>query len=237
MNYYFLLEDEKSFIKVFPLWLEHMGIEWRRVADIKDIEENTYVLQSGQGVTRLVTKILFDTIDTIMENPGKIDKLVVILDAEEISVEEREQQVYEKIKEKYNLEELSFEIVVFVCNHCFETWLLGSENIYPSEEVDENSFFYPYYKHYNINTLDPENMPVPNCIDETIAQYHFHYLHELFRYKKIRYTKKRPTYVTTKSYFEGIVKRVKNTGHVKTFQKFVEFLKSKEEQKYSTYCF
>lgn len=97
MNFYFLLEDEKSFLKVLPSWLEYMDFRFKRVADIKDIQENNYVLQSGQGVTQLVTKALFDTIDTILLNPGKIDELVVILDAEEWEVDSREQQVMEQI--------------------------------------------------------------------------------------------------------------------------------------------
>ena len=91
MNFYFLLEDEKSFLKVLPLWLEYMNFDCRRVADIQEVQENNYVLQSGQGVTQLVTKVLFDTIDTILLNPDKIDKLVIILDAEELEAEDRKQ--------------------------------------------------------------------------------------------------------------------------------------------------
>ena len=51
MNYYFLLEDEKSFLKVLPLWLEYMNFGIKRVPDIQEVQENNYVLQSGQGVT------------------------------------------------------------------------------------------------------------------------------------------------------------------------------------------
>ena len=87
MNFYFLLEDEKSFLKVLPSWLEYMDFGCTRVADIQEVETNNYVMQSGQGVTQLVTKVIFDTIDTIKDNPGKIDKLVVILDAEELDIE------------------------------------------------------------------------------------------------------------------------------------------------------
>lgn len=53
MNFYFLLEDEKSFLKVLPLWLEYMNFDCKRVADIQEVQENNYVLQSGQGVTQL----------------------------------------------------------------------------------------------------------------------------------------------------------------------------------------
>ena len=83
MNYYFLLEDEKSFIKVLPEWLKYMGIQNTRVQDITYVRENNYVMQSGQGVTQLITRVLFQTIDTILLNPGKIDQLIVILDSEE----------------------------------------------------------------------------------------------------------------------------------------------------------
>ena len=47
MNYYFLLEDEKPFIKVLPEWLKYMGIQNTRVQDITYVRENNYVMQSG----------------------------------------------------------------------------------------------------------------------------------------------------------------------------------------------
>ena len=52
--------------------------------------------------------MIFDTIDTIKDNPGKIDKLVVILDAEELEIEERKQDLRKKIKEKYGDEIFGF---------------------------------------------------------------------------------------------------------------------------------
>ncbi|MCI9531497.1 MAG: hypothetical protein HFH38_07075 [Lachnospiraceae bacterium] len=224
MNFYFLLEDEKSFLKVLPYWLEHMGFACRRVADIQAVEENNYVLQSGQGVTQLVTKALFDTIDTILLHPGKIDKLVVILDAEELDAEDRKEEVEEKIRSHYQNVELRFGIVILVCNRCFETWLLGCQGLYPIEEVEEESYFYPYYSYYNTGEQDPEEMVAPENINETTAKYHFHYLHELLRYKKIRYTKKKPDYVATETYFRGIVGRIGTTGHLKSFKGFYDFI-------------
>ena len=61
--------------------------------------ENNYVMQSGQGVTQLITRVLFQTIDTILLNPGKIDELIVILDSEEYNEQERKKQVENIIKE------------------------------------------------------------------------------------------------------------------------------------------
>lgn len=40
MNYYFLLEDEKSLLKVLPHWLDHLGFKCSRVPDISFVKEN-----------------------------------------------------------------------------------------------------------------------------------------------------------------------------------------------------
>lgn len=224
MNFYFLLEDEKSFLKVLPLWLEYMNFDCRRVADIQEVQENNYVLQSGQGVTQLVTKVLFDTIDTILLNPGKIDKLVIILDAEDLEIEDRKQLVNEQISKHYEVEKINFDIMILVCNRCFETWLLGCRGLYPIEEVDKTSDFYQYYMHYNIEANDPEGMIPPEGNEETIAKYHFHYLHELLRYKRIRYSKNKPQNVATEEYFKGIVERIAITEHLKSFKIFYDFV-------------
>lgn len=226
MNFYFLLEDEKSFLRVLPRWLEYMNFGCRRVADIQEVRENNYILQSGQGVTQLITKVLFDTIDTILSNPGKIDKLVIILDAEELEVEERKRIVEKHLNSRYQSKAFTFDICILVCNRCFETWLLGSRELYPIGEVEKESFFYKYYNSYNIEKQDPEQMAVPKECNETTAKYHFHYLHELLRYKKIRYSKNKPGNIATDTYFNGIVDRIDTTDHLKTFRSFYDFILS-----------
>lgn len=114
--------------------------------------------------------------------------------------------------------------MILVCNRCFETWLLGCRGLYPTEEVDKTSDFYQYYKHYNIEVSDPEEMITPDGNKETIAKYHFHYLHELLRYKRIRYSKNKPQNVATEEYFKGIVERIAMTEHLKSFKIFYDFV-------------
>jgi hypothetical protein len=149
---------------------------------------------------------------------------VIILDAEELEVEDRKQKVYEQISKHYGVEKINFDIMVLVCNHCFETWLLGCRGLYPIEKVNKTSDFYQYYNHYNIEESDPEEMIPPKGNEETIAKYHFHYLHELLRYKKIRYSKSNPRNVATEEYFKGIVERIDITEHLKSFKIFYDFV-------------
>lgn len=230
MNFYFLLEDEKSLLKTLPRWFEYMDFGCARVADIQEVQENNYVLQSGQGVDQLVTKVLFETIETLLRHPGKIDKLVIILDAEELEAEERKRQVNQKIAQRYGRNRLGFDIEIFVCNHCFETWLLGRCGLYPGKAPASNHDFYPYYIHYNIEKFDPEYMLPPESSRESIAKYHFHYLHELLRYKKIRYSKSRVSNVATKEYFEGIIRRIETTDHLRSFKTFYDFILRMKEK-------
>lgn len=232
MNYYFLLEDEKSFIKVLPKWLNYMGFGCERVADITEISNNSYVMQSGQGITQLITKVLYQTIDTILESRNKIDYLVVIVDAEEELVEERRQEIYAKIAdyEHEKGEKFNFRTQVLVCNHCFESMLLGNEEIYPIDEPDRASRFYAYYEHYNVKENDPELMSVPLDRGETTARYHFHYLHEAFLYKKVRYNKKKPDYVSTEVYFSGLVLRMNNTNHIRSFKELYDYINEQKLQ-------
>lgn len=91
------------------------------------------------------------------------------------------------------MDQIDFTYKIFVCNHCFETWLLGNRVLFPEERPDGD--FQTYYDSYNIKDNDPEMMPVPQDVQETIAKYHFHYLHEMCRYNKIRYSKNKPMFI------------------------------------------
>jgi hypothetical protein len=200
-----------------------MGMSNTRVQDITYLTDNCYVMQSGQGVTQLITKVLFATIDTIVSNPGKVDELIVILDSEQLDEITRKNEVKSKIENYINDNnyDIDFTYKVFVCNHCFETWLLGNRTLYPEARPDGD--FQKYYDAYNVKLYDPEFMPVPQDFNETIAAYHFHYLHEMCRYNKIKYTKKKPMYMAEKSYFNQLITRAKETEHLRSFYEFYNY--------------
>lgn len=223
MNYYFLLEDEKSFIKILPKWLLYMGFCNERVPDISFVTKNCYILQSGQGVTQLITRVLYQTIDTLIQNPGKINELIVILDSEEYDAGYRETQVSDLINDyiQKNRLNVDFSYKVFVCNHCFETWLLGNGALYP--QCRPMNDFQKYYDAYNVKLCDPEKMRPPEDVNETTAIYHFHYLHEMCRHNKIRYSKKKPMNLATKEFFGEIVARVNTTNHLPSFFSFYSY--------------
>ena len=227
MNFYFLLEDEQSLIKILPKWLEYMDFPCQRVEDITKVTQNNYVMQSGQGVTQLITRVLYQTIDTIEEVPGhKIDALIVIVDAENEEVEQRKREVYDKVEE-YKRDKnkvLNFDIKVFVCNHCCESWLLGNRELYPNAQPEQENAFYKHYIHYNIRQQDPELMLSPQWHTKSIGHYHFQYLHDACQYNNIRYRKKRPEKVATIEFFNEIVLHINQTAHLETFREFYNYI-------------
>ena len=121
----------------------------------------------------------------------------------------------------------AFLYKVFVCNHCFETWLLGNGNLYP--DIRPEGDFQPYYDKYNIKVNDPELMAVPDDIKETIAVYHFHYLHEMCRYNRVRYSKKKPMEMAKKAYFDTLVSRIENSDHLHSFAQFYEYFVNEQK--------
>lgn len=226
MNYYFLLEDSKSFIKILPKWLTYLGFTNSRVPDIASIRTNEYILQSGHGVTRLVNNVVYETLETIIQNPDKIDRLVIILDSEGRSVEEQRKYVFDQIRLKYKQLPVRLDIFVIVCKVCFETWLLGAKDLYPDNPVPKEHSFYAFYSYYNIDKDDPEEMQVPDWYSGSIGKFHFQYLHDLLLYKKERYSKKKPDLAGEREYFARICLRVKDTGHLHSFEEFLSFIKN-----------
>ena len=231
MNYYFLLEDVKSFPKILPIWLEFMDFGCTRVEKIKDIVKNNYLLQSGKGIVQLETNVIFNTIDTIIDNPNVIDKLVIIVDAEDVGFTERKERIFDKITKKYSLDEIPCTIEIFVCNRCLETWLLGCKGISLCKTEDIPQQLLNHYNFYDIENKNPELMGRPTEFTDTVASYHFRYLHDLLLHISIKehkrilsYRKSNPGCVICRDYFEAMVKRIKTTEDIASFKEFYNFI-------------
>lgn len=230
MNFYILTEDEKSLKKVLPEWLKYLDFKYTRVDIISEIKDNNYILQSGQGIYQLIDRVLFETIDTIVQYDLNINYLIVILDAESCSVEDRIKEVNDKINKKYCDITFKFKIKIIVCDCCFETWLLCNSKLYPDDPPTPDNSFYKFYTYYNVKDLDPENMeksiiPFENT-QNTKAGFHFNYLHEMCKYNNITYRKNKPEISAAKDFFDELIKRTNTTKHGKSFKYFCDYIKS-----------
>lgn len=230
MNCCIVTEDEQSLIQVLPYWLQYLDFPCQRVANISKIQDNNYTLQSGCGIYQLIDDVLLKTIGLIMEHSKRIDYLIIILDADETSINNRVAEVQTKIKDYCCHSKTDFKFKVVVCNCCFETWLLCNSKLYPTNPPPSNSSFYKFYKYYNVKDLDPENMeksiiPFENT-QATKSGFHFNYLHEMCKYNNMTYRKNNAKVAREKNFFNEIVNRTDTTNHGKSFKHFCDYIKS-----------
>ncbi|MGB5960936.1 MAG: hypothetical protein WBG73_09790 [Coleofasciculaceae cyanobacterium] len=219
MNIYFLVEGNSTEKKIYPKWLEYLIPNLVRVQYHDQAENNNYYLISGQGYPRILYDGLENAIDKILEIP-KYDYLVICVDADEETVEERVQYIREFINNKeINLGKTKVEIIVQ--NRCIETWLLGNKKIFNSKQPLDLPLS-SYVNYYNVSQNNPEEMGKYKMRNH--ADFHYEYLKEIFRSKNTTYSKKYPKDAKEKYYFEELQKRVQDQPEdLKTFQFFLEF--------------
>ncbi len=212
MRIYFLLEDSKSFLDVLPTWMGFLNPKYKRVQELQVVEENSYVLHSGHGFPQIL-KYLDQTIKDIAESKN-VDLLVVVLDTDDKSVSSTKALITEHI-EKYETK-LPCACKVLPISRCFETWLIGNNEVYPDETCMHPNFR-PYHEFYDASINDPELMDRPT--GSSVGRYHENYLKFMLRYKW-KYSKSNPSAVATEDYLNGIITRIDETPHLSTFKDF-----------------
>ena len=219
MNIYFLVEGKSTEKKIYPKWLEYLIPDLVRVKYHYQVENNNYYLISGERYPRILYDGLENAVDKILEIP-KYDYLVICVDADEESVEERIKYIHEFIHmREINLGKTKVEIILQ--NRCIETWLLGNKKIFDSRQPLGQPLS-NYASYYDVSQNNPEEMGKYEMRNH--ADFHYEYLKEVFRSKNITYSKKFPNDAKEKYYFEELQKRVQDKPQdLKTFQFFLEF--------------
>ncbi|NOQ75971.1 MAG: hypothetical protein GQ574_28450 [Crocinitomix sp.] len=223
MNLYFLVEGRSTEKKVYPKFISHfIGEDLKKVTEFDEITNNNYFLLSGNGYPRILSSVLKNSIlDINSQNNYKY--LVICIDADDNSFEERKIEVDKYLKEfkDDNVELIdSCEIILIVQNRCIETWFLGNEKVYKSNP--QSSILKEYQNHFNVKDKDPELMETYSEFD-THANFHFAYLREMLLERNVRYSKNHPRDVAEPHYLDNLALRCKEKGHLESFQKFLDF--------------
>jgi len=224
MNLYFLVEGQRTEKKVYPAWLSHLLPELKRVNDYDQVDKNNYYLFSAEGYPSIIHKHLPNAVEDIVIH-GKYNYLIICLDADEVSVNERKQEIHNfVVKNDINLKLGNTKLQIIIQNRCIETWFLGNRKIYSKKP--QNNPLIDYIRHYDIYTNCPELMGNYGTFN-THAQFHEAYLKELFRAKNINYSKNNPGDVVKSHYLNQIVQRITDDPtHLQSFQVFIEFCRN-----------
>ena len=215
-NYYIVVEGKKSEKHVYPSWLSYFRPDLRQVNTPNDIEDYTYYLISGMGYP-FYFEIIENAITDINDNP-QIECLVISVDSEEQTLEEKKEEIYNFVKDKINLN----KVKIIIQHFCLETWALGNKVIYKRNPQDR--LLREYCRLHNVCINDPELLPHFPKYDLNRAQLAEDYLKKLLKEKwsHLTYNKRKPTALLNERYFLRVLQRFEETNHIRSFGMFLD---------------
>jgi len=213
MNLYIVVEGlaEK---KVFPSWIQILNPKLTQVFTLSEVLNNNYLIISGNGYPGYFDHIK-DAVATI-NSTKKFDKLIISIDSEE----QTKQEKYEEVLDFLNDKPCDSEIHIIVQHFCLETWLLGNQKVGPRNPKTKELSAYKQF--FNVLKEDPERLPDYPNENLNRAQFAFLYLKKMLKEKRMNYTKASPKVVCHKSYFKEIKNRLDKTSHIESFSSFLE---------------
>ena len=212
MNIYVVVEG-KSEKPVYRKWIQFLNSNLTYVNDIFEIRNNNFSIISGSGYPQYF-KVIKNAIADV-NNVGNIDRLIIAIDSEDMTCNEKYNEVYNQIKDENCIAQLYIIVQYF----CLETWALGNKQVGPRNP--HNSKLLVYKKTFNVLDKDPELLP--SYPPEELNRSHFalKYLKLMLKEKHLTYTKTRPTALLHPTYFKEVKKRLETTGHILSFNVFL----------------
>lgn len=231
MSLLLLVEGDETEPRVYEAWLAHR-IPWlSRVANVVNLNSNSYVLVSGQGYPSILGKSrIGKLLEDIDNNPGKVKHFWICVDSDESTLEGRRSEVETAIREaKQNLSlqttNPSLEIHIIVQHCCIETWFLGHDGF--MRAGPQSRALVDCKRFYDVSADDPEQMGKPSGY-VTRQSFHLHYLQAMLAERSHRYMKRRPGVILERSYLDALISRSERTNHLASFRRFLEALDAAE---------
>lgn len=243
MNCYFVFEGQTEPI-VYKEWLKLLVPDLEEVDFPHQVVNNHYIQFSDMGLPQLY-QVVQDAIADINESEARFDYLVVVMDADQLSVETRREKLLAYLKKEVNVESSLYrtlpnfcQLVIIVQQVCIETWFLGNSSFVPTHP--KNDLLKKYKAYFDVCNHNPELMAADFVsIDKstlfgcsTRAQFHAKYFNEVFkeRTRKGGYSKSKPKEVIAASYLNRLIKRQQETAHLASFKTFLDFCATLNKQ-------
>ena len=135
-----------------------------------------------------------------------------------MSKDEKRQEIEDYINGKV----CSAEIIVLVQHFCIETWALGNQKACSANPTTHPLIAYKRY--FDVRQNDPELLLPWSSLELNRAQFAYKYLRAMLsdKYIRLSYKKGKPDVLTNKGYFNQIVSRYNRTGHINSFEVFIQ---------------
>jgi len=227
MNFYIIVEGDKTEMSVYPAWLSILAPAYTRIENAWNVGGNNYYIFSGGGIPSIYTHIKNAVLD-INEINGKggahYDYLLVCLDTEDESRDYILKQINKELQSS-GVSLQNAELLVFEQKVCMETWFLGNQNVF--KDNPQNAEYLEYIRYYNVGSDNPEDMGNINADRfTTTAKFHLRYLKRMLEERNMNYSKSNTNEVQQQAYLQQLIKRFETTGHIPSFGSWYEFVKA-----------
>ncbi|MCK4241321.1 MAG: hypothetical protein KAX30_06830 [Candidatus Atribacteria bacterium] len=216
MNYYIVVEGKRVEPAVYNKWISYLNPKLYPISHISEFKEDNYLIFPGYGYPNYF-EVINDAIQDVLNNPI-IDYLIIAIDSEEMTYEQKYQEIHDFISDYIN----KINIIIIVQHFCIETWALGNRLII--KRNPENAQLKCYIRYFNIVTNDPELLPPFEQEDLNRSQFAEKYLRKALndRYRNLTYSKNRPDVLVHPKYFQQVKLRYDTTNHIQSFGKFLD---------------
>lgn len=213
MNIYIVTEGKAEKI-VFKHWIAKINPSLSCIERLDDLSNNNYYIISGNGYPNY-----FDIIEDAIQDVNQLsfERLVVSLDSEEMTRQEKYDEVEEFISQKYCVA----DIRIVVQHFCFETWALGNRKLIRANHSLPKLGEYKSF--FNVKINDPELLPGKPDEGLNRSQLAGKYLRLAIndRNRNLTYTKGNPKFLVHPTYFTEVKSRLTGTGHIASFEDFL----------------
>jgi len=216
VNFYVVVEGRAE-KKVYNCWIPLINPGLSPLTRIERVKTDNFFLVSGGGYPAY-----FDVVDDAIADVNSyhdFDRLVISVDSEEMSFQEKLQELENHIQTQF----CRTEIRIVIQHFCFETWALGNRIIFRSNIQSDR--LRQYRQLHDVRTLDPELLPAnPQENHLTRAQFAEKYLSLALndRYRQLTYTKGNPRPLLHPNYLQQLRLRLEQTGHIASFLGLLE---------------
>jgi len=219
MNVYFLVEGLRTEMAIYPSWIASLCPNLHRVEKVFAATRDSFFIFSGEGYPSILDNHLRAAVDDVNRS-GKYDYLVIVIDADELSVADRVDEIRTFVREEGIEMVPSCTLEIVVQNRCIETWLLGNRQVVRQNPTSSDLLEFKNF--YDVRVADPEAMPCRTGFD-LHAACHLKYLKTAFAERNITYSKRSPGNAATATYIQALKRRASSTGHLQSLQAFLSF--------------
>lgn len=215
MNLYVVVEGKCGEKKVYPHWIKYLNNSMTQVYSLDEIHDNNFYIISGYGYPQYLS-IIDDAIQDV-KNHNQIDYLVVCVDSEDKSFQDKYNEIEVHMDQKIELN----KIKIVIQHPCLEVWALGNKLLI--KRNPQSLELRKYINLYNVRKLDPEGLPNNELEGLNRCQFAYQYLRKALNEVNpyLSYSKSNPKVIIDESYFHQIIKRFRKDSHIQSLKTLI----------------